>query len=101
VPTITRIQGEEKVEIPLSSTEIQSISNPIIDLQELATTVRVRAGNSVVLAGLISQIRQLNHEGLPLISKVPFLGPLFKHMEQSLENKELVIFITPYVKEMT
>ena len=101
VPTITRIQGEEQVEIPLSSTEIQSISNPIIDLQELATTVRVRAGNSVVLAGLISQIRQLNHEGLPLLSKVPFLGRLFKHMEQSLENKELVIFITPYVKEMT
>jgi MSHA biogenesis protein MshL len=101
VPTITRIQGEEQVEIPLSSTEVQSISNPIIDLQELATTVRVRAGNSVVLAGLISQIRQLNHEGLPLVSKLPFLGPLFKHMEQSLENKELVIFITPYVKKMT
>ena len=101
VPTITRIQGEEQVEIPLSSTEIQSISNPIIALQELATTVRVRAGNSVVLAGLISQIRQLNHEGLPLLSKVPFLGTLFKNMEQSLENKELVIFITPYVKEIT
>ena len=101
VPTITRIEGEEEVDIPISTTVTTSISNPIIALQELATTVRVRAGNSVVLAGLISQIRQLNHEGLPLVSKVPFLGPLFKHMEQSLENKELVIFITPYVKEIT
>lgn len=100
VPTITRIQGEEKVEIPTSSTSTQSISNPIIDLQELATTIRVRAGNSIVLAGLISQIRTLDHEGLPWFSKFPFLGRLFKNMEQSLENKELVILITPYIKEI-
>ncbi len=100
VPTITRIQGEEQVEIPTASTSTQSISNPIIALQELATTVRVRAGNSIVLAGLISQIRELDHEGLPLLSKLPFLGPLFKKVEQSLQNKELVIFITPYVKEI-
>jgi MSHA biogenesis protein MshL len=101
VPTITRIQGEEKIDIPTSDTTTTSISNPIIALQELATTVRVRAGNSVVLAGLISQLRQLNHEGLPWFSKVPFLGRLFKNMEQSLENKELVILITPYIKEIT
>jgi MSHA biogenesis protein MshL len=100
VPTITRIQGEEKVDIPTSSTEIQSISNPIIDLQELATTVRVRAGESIVLAGLISQIRQLNHEGLPWLGKLPFLGAFFKNIEQSLQNKELVIFITPYMKNV-
>jgi MSHA biogenesis protein MshL len=101
VPTITRIQGEEKIDIPTSDTTTTSISNPVIALQELATTVRVRAGNSVVLAGLISQLRQLNHEGLPWFSKIPFLGRLFKNMEQSLENKELVILITPYVKEIT
>jgi general secretion pathway protein D len=53
------------------------------------------------LAGLISQIRELDHEGLPWFSKIPFIGPLFKNIEQSLENKELVIFITPYIKNVT
>ncbi|MFC1826137.1 type II secretion system protein GspD [Thermodesulfobacteriota bacterium] len=50
VPTVTRIQGEEKVELPTSVDTTQTISNPIIDLQELATTVRVREGDSIVLA---------------------------------------------------
>lgn len=100
VPTLTRIQREVALEIPTSGTGApQTISNPVIDLQELATTVRVRGGQSVVLAGLISKIRKINHEGLPLLGDFPFLGKLFKHTETSEENVELVILITPYIKE--
>ena len=97
-PTITKIQGDEDVEI-LTSQGTQSINNPIIDLQELSTTVRVKEGQTVVLAGLINQIRRLDHKGLPWISKIPMLGYLFKQMETSEEKRELVIFITPYIKE--
>lgn len=100
VPTITRIQREEQVELPTSTTTTQSIANPVIDLQELATTVRVREGDSVVLAGLISQIKTLNHEGLPLLSRIPLLKYFFKHMEQTQESRELVMFITPYIREV-
>jgi len=100
VPTLTRIQREVALEIPTSGTGApQTISNPVIDLQELATTVRVRGGQSVVLAGLISKIRKLNHEGLPLFGDFPFLGKLFKHIETSEESAELVILLTPYIKE--
>jgi type II secretory pathway component GspD/PulD (secretin) len=96
VPTLTRIQREVNVEIP-TGVSIQSISNPVIDLQELATTVRVRDGNSFVLAGLISKIRTLKHEGLPFFSDLPWVGALFKHIEEIEENSELVIFVTPYI----
>ena len=99
VPTITRIQGEEKVELPTSVDTTQTISNPIIDLQELATTVRVREGDSVILAGLISRIKQLNHEGLPLFSRIPQLKYFFKKAEDREESRELVIFITPYIRK--
>jgi MSHA biogenesis protein MshL len=97
VPTITEIKGWKNVDIP-TGTNIQSISNPIIDLRELATTVRVREGNTVVLAGLISQIRQLNEAGLPVLSSIPYIKNFFRHMENIHENRELVIFITPYIK---
>jgi len=99
VPTLTRIQREVALEIPTSGIGApQTISNPVIDLQELATTVRVRGGQSVVLAGLISKIRKLNHEGLPMLGDVPLIGKLFKRMETTEENVELVILITPYIK---
>jgi MSHA type pilus biogenesis protein MshL len=101
VPTITRIQGEEKVELPTSVDTTQTISNPVIDLQELATTVRVMEGDSIVLAGLISQLKQLNHEGLPWLNKIPILKYLFKKAEDTGESRELVIFITPYIKNIS
>ena len=99
VPTITRIQGKEDVELPTSVNTTQTISNPVIDLQELATTVRVREGESVVLAGLISQLKDLNHKGLPWLSTIPVLKYLFKNVEDQGESRELVIFITPYIKK--
>ncbi len=99
VPTITRIQREEKVDIPVAANEVQTISNPVIDLQELFTTVRVREGQTLVLAGLISQTKDMKHEGLPLLESIPLLGQLFKHVEETEKSKELVIFITPHIRE--
>ncbi len=97
VPTITRIQRKEDVELPTSAVSVQAFSNPIIDLQELATTVRVKEGKAIVIAGLISQISQLDQNGLPGLRSIPLLGSLFKHMEEKKENRELVIFITPHI----
>ena len=99
VPTITRIQRNQDVEIPVAANQVQTISNPVIDLQELFTTVRVRNGQTLVLAGLISQTRNMEDEGLPFLGSLPLLGRLFKHTEETTENRELVIFITPYIKE--
>jgi MSHA biogenesis protein MshL len=99
VPSITKIQGEETVTIPLTVTETQEIRNPIIALQEFSTTVRVQSGESVILAGLTSQTKELEEIGLPIFGSIPWIGTLFKHVEEKLENKELVIFISPIVRE--
>ncbi|MDA8138048.1 MAG: hypothetical protein M0036_05275 [Desulfobacteraceae bacterium] len=98
VPALTRIDREVELQIP-TGISTQSVSNPVIDLQELATTVRVREGHSFVLAGLINKIRTVNHEGLPYLGRLPLIGGLFKHQDESEERSELVIFITPYIRE--
>jgi type II secretory pathway component GspD/PulD (secretin) len=61
--------------------------------------VRVRSGQSVILAGLITQTKEQEHIGLPVLGSIPGLGNLFKHVEEKLENKELVIFISPVVRD--
>ena len=99
VPTITRIQEEADVELPTSATTVQTIKNPIIDLQELSTTVRVREGNTVVLAGLISQTKDKEHEGLAGLGNLPLIGGWFKHVDDTVQTRELVIFITPHIRE--
>jgi MSHA biogenesis protein MshL len=99
VPTLTRVEQEVDIAVPTGLNTIQTISNPVIDLQELVTMVRVREGHSFVLAGLISQVRNLSEEGLPLLKDLPLLGRLFQHYESREESSELVIFITPYIYE--
>ena len=100
VPSLTRIQREVPIQIPTAGIAAnQTIMNPVIDLQELVTTVRVQTGQTVVLAGLISKVRKINDEGLPFLGDLPFLGKLFKHADSSEESAELVILITPYIKE--
>lgn len=99
VPTLTRVDQEVDIEVPTGLNSIQTISNPVIDLQELVTMVRVREGHSFVLAGLISKIRNLSEEGLPVLGDLPLLGRLFHHYESREETSELVIFITPYIYE--
>lgn len=100
VPSLTRIQREVPIQIPTAGIAAnQTILNPVIDLQELVTTVRVQTGQTVVLAGLISKVRKINDEGLPFLGGLPFIGKLFKHADSSEESAELVILITPYIKE--
>jgi MSHA biogenesis protein MshL len=99
VPTLTRVEQEVDIAVPTGLNTIQTISNPVIDLQELVTMVRVREGHSFVLAGLISKIRNLSEERLPVLGDLPLLGRLFQHYESREETSELVIFITPYIYE--
>jgi MSHA biogenesis protein MshL len=99
VPSITKIQGEEEVTVPLTPSETQTIKNPIIGLQEFSTTVRVRSGESIILAGLITQSKEQTDIGLPVFGSIPGIGNLFKHVEEKLENRELVIFISPVLRQ--
>ncbi len=100
VPTITRIQQNIDVDVPVAAGQIQHISNPIIDLQELSTSVMLRDGQTLVLAGLISQIRKIEKKGLPILADIPLLGNIFKRTEEQKQNRELVIFITPHIRNI-
>jgi type II secretory pathway component GspD/PulD (secretin) len=96
VPTLTRIQRQVDVDVPLGFAK-QTISNPVIDLQEVATTVRVRDGHPFVLAGLISKVQSTQKDGLPILGDLPLIGAFFRHSVQSESSSELVIYITPYI----
>lgn len=70
---------------------------PIINTEQLITTVTIPDGNTVVLGGLISEQDSKDTEGMPFISRVPLLGSFFKDDKQNLSRKELIIFIQPKV----
>lgn len=72
-------------------------SAPIVDVRETNTVLRVKDGESILIAGLVktSSTRQVRE--VPLLSKIPLLGLLFKRVDDSSKNTELVIKITPRI----
>ena len=51
----------------------------------------------MVLGGLIQNTSSSGSAGVPLISKIPFIGALFGTQTYSKHRTELVILITPIV----
>ena len=77
---------------------IGGVQAPIINTQELTTTVRVPSGSTIVLGGLISDTKQLNNSGVPIINKIPIIGALLGGNNNTQRTRtELVVMIQPIV----
>ena len=59
------------------------------------TTARLRAGETLVIGGLIksSDIERITK--IPLLSEIPIIGELFTLRNKTHEETELIIFLTP------
>lgn len=68
---------------------------PEIDTRTVNTSVDLREGESLVLAGLLSEEMKKNMNKVPVLGDIPILGALFRQTTDQLENNELAFFITP------
>ena len=66
-----------------------------IDKQEIETQVEVKSGETLALGGIFSQKNKTGSDGVPGLSRIPWLGQLFRHDGKDNERRELVVFITP------
>jgi len=73
--------------------------NPDIFSRSLATEIVAKSGQTVLLGGLISENKSTGETGVPLFSKIPLLGGLFKSDSETSSRTELIMLITPQVIE--
>jgi general secretion pathway protein D len=59
------------------------------------TTVYMKSGSTLVIAGLIDDESQKLTSGIPILSDIPVLGELFRFTDNTQNQTELVIFVTP------
>lgn len=76
--------------IVLNDTQI-----PAITTRRADTTVELGDGESFVIGGLVSSNVSSNIAKVPLLGHIPILGSFFRNLNQSREDKELVILVTP------
>ncbi len=66
-------------------------------VKTLHTNATIANGEVLVLGGLSKDSNKASNGGVPLLSKIPILGSLFKSKSQTLSKENLIIFITPKV----
>ncbi len=69
------------------------VQTPITSNRKVSTIIRVRPGDNLVMAGLVTSNDTNNREGIPL----PFDGRLPTYGNDKLENNELVVMVKPSV----
>ena len=70
---------------------------PTISKRRVASTISVANGQTVLLAGLISEKRQTSRDGIPFLDRLPKVGDLFSSVDNGAQRTELVVFIRPTV----
>ena len=70
---------------------------PLLRIRETDTVVKVRDGQTIIIAGLIEETDQRQRVGLPCLTNLPTLQYLFGYRQEKTEKTELVILITPTV----
>jgi MSHA biogenesis protein MshL len=70
---------------------------PIISVRETDTLVRVREGETIVIAGLMQDRANADTAKVPLLGDVPVVGNLFKRSEKTRRKTDLVILMTPTI----
>ena len=71
--------------------------SPTISKKEIASSVAVADGETIVLGGLISDNVTDNKNGVPFFYQLPIIGSLFGATSKNDTKTELVILITPRV----
>jgi len=70
---------------------------PIIDTRTVKTSAELKDGESLVLAGLLSETTIKTMSKIPILGDIPILGALFRSTDDDIERKELVFIITPKI----
>lgn len=100
-PTISRVIGQKRDPNPALA-QVNVISEiPVIQVREVESVLKIPDGEVAVIGGLMQDEKDNNTQAVPMISRVPLLGRLFKYQDDSVKKNELVIFIKPIVIKNT
>jgi general secretion pathway protein D len=70
---------------------------PEINTRYVRTNVSAPNGSTIVLGGLIEDNKNRSSTGIPVLSRIPYLGALFRSTTSDKTRQELIILMRPEV----
>src|SRR5256714_1856986 len=87
----------QKLDSLAGSTIVNGNSIPNIATRYVRTNVLAPNGATIVLGGLITDSKDRNTKGFPLLSHIPYIGSLFRSTTNNKTRSELIILMCPEV----
>jgi general secretion pathway protein D len=70
------------------------MEQPFFKIRSVSTSVSIYNGATVVMGGMITEVRSSSDDKVPLLGDIPYLGRLFHSKAEHSEKRNLLIFVT-------
>jgi general secretion pathway protein D len=102
IDIVPRTHHDDQVSLNLK-VEVSSISGsgfgglPTFGNRAISTTIRLRDGETNMLAGLIRDDERTVLAGIPGLSDIPVVGRLFAHNRRETQETDIIMTLTPHI----
>jgi len=84
-------------DVPANCNPQERNCNPRIATRKLSTEAAVQNGDTIMLAGLMTDSGTDGHNGIPGLSRIPLVGALFGQKSRVSNRSEVIILLTPTI----
>jgi len=100
---IVTLEGDIRLDLTLDNSQVgqdrsvAGVSVPTFVQRTVTTRLRLRDGESNLLAGLFQESEQNNVQGFPGAIHVPLLKQLFSSNQINIDQTDIVMLLTPHI----
>jgi type IV pilus assembly protein PilQ len=102
---VPQVGGDRHIDLivhPVVSSRTGTVGTnayPILDVRETETQIIMEDGETIVIGGLLKDVKARSKIGLPFLGKLPLIGPVLQRTTTDMEKIDLLIFITAKLVE--
>jgi len=82
---------------PAGCDPTKSTCNPPINTRKISTEAALQSGDTIMLAGLITNSDEDGSNGVPGLSRLPIVGGLFGNKSRVNKRSEVIVLLTPTI----
>ena len=102
---VPQVSGERHIDmiihpvVSARTTTVGTNAYPVLDVREAETQIVVEQGETIVIGGLLKDVKSKSRVGIPFLGALPVVGALFSRYTTDISKVDLLIFITAKVVE--
>jgi type IV pilus assembly protein PilQ len=74
-----------------------NVQYPILEIREAETRIFMKDGETIVIGGLLKDVKNKSVSGVPFLKDLPYLGKFFGRDTVDTEKIDLIVFITAHI----